>query len=385
LQLVGDGVPGALYSFEDWQGWSTLLTADEAQTRGFDASQIDWRNGLVLWDRVHAWRTLLPKRSIGVMTRAESYGFDGFLEESQLPSGKSFCLLAYETLADDLQRWGAESCESFRRVDFRLGLPAGWQLYSIGRANSDAIIQEVCPSLAFPQIMRIQLRGGLRIRGNQYFSFALPRIEVTGTSEEIEVYCNDYPLSRDQSTGLWEIPGSLQAHRLVIEARLENECFHRKSLYTIDTADWREIPAAAYLDRFGLHSGDESQCACNGPVVHGFTPPGFFPEIFLPPGTGNRVFYVGRNPGEIAVSPAEPMPRGWSPVWAIPMRKRGYAVYCATDLDASAPATNPCGDRRHVEKWKEVLWHYRKRIEHPRHPAVFRLWKAYQEAAHRVH
>lgn len=384
LQFTGIEVPGTLYCFQDWQGWSTLLSTDEAQRNSFDASQVDWRNGLKLSDSVHGWRAILQWRPVRVMVTASQYGFDGLVEESQLPKGKSFCLLAHNCLADLLQKWGAESCDGFREVDFLTGLPKSWRLYLVERAKSDAIIRDRLPFLAFPKSLRIQLHGGLKVRGNQYFTFALPNIEVTGTDEDVDVCCNDYLLPRDDATGLWEIPAVLRVRKLVVEVRRDDECICKRSLYSLDTTNWQEIAISMYLDRFGQHHSKNMQEACSGAIVYGFTPPQFNPEVFIPPGGDNRVFYIGRNPGEIATTPSEPVPRDWLPVWAIPMRKRGYAIYCATDLNASTPMDNPCSDKRRVKKWIEVLWHKRKRIEPPRHPTTLALWKAYQEAAHRA-
>ena len=224
------------------------------------------------------------KRPVRVMVSASSYGFDGFVEESQLPRDKSFCLFAHDALADFLQEWGTESCDGFRKVDFLSGLPKSWRLYLVERAKSDAIIRDQCPFLAFPKSLRIQLRGGLKVRGNQYFTFALPKIEVTGIDEVFTSWCNAHLLPRDEGTGLWEIPDTLQARRLVIEVRRENECISRRLLYSMDTTSWRGIPIAISLDRFGQRHSGSTHEACCGAIVHGFTPPEFNPEVFIPPG-----------------------------------------------------------------------------------------------------
>ena len=169
------------------------------------------------------------------------------------------------------------------------------------------------------------------------------------------VLCNAHLLPRDEGTGLWEIPDTLQARRLVIEVSRENECISRRSLYSMDTTSWRGIPIAISLDRFGQrHSGSTHEACCGQSytVSHRLNSTRKYSSR---PGGDNRVFYIGRNPGEIAISPSEPVPRDWSACVAIPIRKRGCAIYCATDLNASAPTSDPYSDRKRIKRWKEVL------------------------------
>jgi hypothetical protein len=384
LSLSGEGISGALYCLEDWQGWSTPFSESESQTQLFDASRLDWRHGITLADQEHLWKITLSKRPIRVMISAAKFGFDGYIEDGQIPKSKSFYLLAGDAHAEVLQRWGAQCCDGFCQMEAISGLPDGWRLYFIVQANSDAIIRDEFPFLAFPTALRIQLRGGLKVSGNQYFAFALPGVVVTGMNEGMTIFCNDHPLSRDQDTGFYEIPDSLRSRRFVIEVRCQDECVRRRSLYALETVDWRDIPAATHVDRFGLQTSKDNAEFSAGPFVYGFDPPLFNPEIFLPPSEGHRVFFIGRNPGEIAVSPAEPIPNDWSPVWVIPMRKRGHAIFCGTALEASAPTMNFKGDKRSVSKWKEILWYRRKRIEPPQRPAIRQLWEAFKETAERV-
>ena len=180
LRLIGEEIQEPLYCHEDWQGWSTILSDSETQVGIFDPSHLDWRDGLSLVDHEHTWETTISKRPIRIMANATPFCFDGFVEDSQIPQGKPFYLLAHNDHADMLQAWGNECCGGFSEVDLISGLPAGWRLYSVDRANSDAHIRDDFPFLAFPTVMRIQLRGGLKVKGNQYFTFALPDIEKIG-------------------------------------------------------------------------------------------------------------------------------------------------------------------------------------------------------------
>src|SRR5262249_3852099 len=100
--------------------------------------------------------------------------------------------------------------------------------------------------------------------------------------------------------------------------------------------------------------------------------------------TNGRVFYVGREPGQIISWPSEPLPTGWSPVWAIPMRQQGCAMFCGTSLSESEPLRSQCSDRKKLKEWKEVLWHRRKRITAPNHVGLRALWQRFQEEAYRA-
>jgi hypothetical protein len=386
LQLISEQINGPLYCYDDWQGWSTPLSDTETQTGIFDPSRLDWQDGLSLIDREHSWKTALSKRSVRVMVSAKSFGFDGFVEDSQIPQSRPFYLLAHNNHAEKLQTWGGQCCEGFYEVDLSYGLPNGWRLYSIDRANSDALIRDAFPFLAFPTVLRIQFRGGLKVRGNQYFTFALPQIALTGAVEAEGVFCNDHRMDPDPQTGMYTIPYALRARRLIIEVRRGGECLSRRSLYALETVTWRDLVPTAYLDKFGRNTQAEAAETCVGPIVYGFTPPDFNPEVFLPPSAGHRVYFVGRNPGEIVLCPNETIPDDWQPVWAILMERRGKGTvaYCGRDPANEAPGTTGCKTQRHRRLWKEILWFRRKQIADPSHSVLRALWRRYQEVAHRV-
>ncbi len=386
LQLTGGAILAALVCRGDWQGWSLPLSSTDGQGGIFDASRLDWQGGLSLVDHEHSWKTTLSKRAVRVMVSATPFGFDGFVEQSQLPQGKTFYLLAREEHAETLKTWARDSCEAFSEIAMTTCLPAKWRLYSVGRANSDAEIREAFPYLAFPTVLRIQFLGGLRVKGNQYFTFALPRIEVTGAAEGASVFCNDNPLERDPETGLYSIPDALCARRLVVEVKRNGGRIRSRSIYSVETVAWREAGVTAGVDRFGRRTGDGAAERCVGPIVEGATPPPFDPGTFLPPSAGNRVYFIGRNPGEIVECPDEAIPGDWRPVWAVPMKKGGVgtAVYCGASPSNETPGTVGGKDQRRRRLWKEVLYHKRKLIGFPSHPALRTLWRQYREVAEHV-
>ncbi|HMP90812.1 MAG TPA: hypothetical protein PJ991_11465 [Kiritimatiellia bacterium] len=386
LQLSGGAIREPLICREDWQGWSLPLANSNHAGGIFDASRLDWGAGLSLADREHSWKATLSRRTVRVMVSAKSDGFDGFVEQSQLPQGKPFYLLAHEDHADVLQAWGHDSCECFSAIDLMAGLSAGWKLFSIARAKSDAGIRDAFPHLAFPTVLRILFLGGLRIKGNQYFTFALPQIEVVGAVEGVSVFCNDHPLDLDPETGLYSIPNALCARRLVVEVKRNGERIRSRSIYSIETVVWRDVGAGAGLDRFGRRATDATADRCVGPSVDGFNPPPFDPGSFLPSGAGHRVYFIGRNPGEIAMCPDEAIPDNWRPVWAVPMqgRHKCRVIYCGTNPSNELPGATGCNDRRRRVLWKEILHVRRKQIDSPSHPALARLWREYKGVAEHV-
>jgi hypothetical protein len=190
----------------------------------------------------------------------------------------------------------------------------------------------------------------------------------------------------DPQTGMYTIPYDLSARRRIVEARRSGECLSRRSLYALETVAWRDSLPTAYLDKFGRHAQADAAEKCVGPIVYGFTPPDFNPEIFLPPSTGRRVFFVGRNPGEIVQCPNETIPNDWQPVWAILIERRdkGTVIYCGSDPADEAPGTTGCKSQKLCRLWKEILWYRRKQIADPSHSTLRALWRKYREVARHV-
>lgn len=387
LQLSGGNIRECLTCREDWQGWSMPLCCTGGEADIFNASCFDWREGLSLVDREHSWKTTLSKRTVRVMVSATPFGFDGFVEQSQLPQGKTFYLLAREEHEESLRTWGRDCCEGFSEIAITAGLPTKWRLYQVGRAITDSGIRDAFPHLAFPTVLRIQFLDGLRVKGNQYFSFALPQIEVTGTVEGASVFCNGHPLELNQETGLYSIPAALCARRLEVEIRRNGDRIRSRSIYSVETVAWREAGLTGGLDRFGRRTSEGAVERCVGPIVEGTTPPTFDAGTFLPPGAGHRVYFIGRNPGEIVECPNETLPGDWRAVWSVPMKKRGMgtAIYCGADPAKETPGESGSKDHRRRKLWKEVLWHMRKRIACPAHPVLSVLWRQYRGVAEHVH
>jgi len=142
----------------------------------------------------------------------------------------------------------------------------------------------------------------------------------------------------------------------------------------------------SYLDRFGRRTDGNVLEKCVGSIVEGVVPPEFNPGIFLPPSVGHRVYFIGKNPGEIVQCPNETISGDWQQVWAIIMQKRGKgtAIYCGLNPANESPGAAWVKDRKRCKLWKEVLWHGRKRISYPSNPTLRSLWQQYVEVAQGV-
>ncbi len=382
LLLRAEGRAELLSCNEDWQGWSTPIHQSAAQMLMFDASTLDWRAGLSLADHEHGWKASLSKRPVRVMVSAKKFGFDGFIEESQLPQGEMFYLLAHSDHAETLRTWGQVGCKGFAEPKSFSGLPEHWCLFSVDRAESDVTIGDIFPFLAFPSELRINLRGGLKVRGSQYFSFALPQIELTGLGGTVEVLCNNSPLKVQIETGLYSIPNELAARRLIIEVRRGDESVRKKSLYSVEKLAWRDVVPLAKLDKFGRRISGEAHESFVGPIVEGVAVQQFSPEVFLPPSVGHRTYYIGKNIGEIIEYPTESIPKNWKPVWAVIMKKgAGCATYCGMSPLIEEPSEISFANQKRRRLWREVLWHWRKRISFPPHQTLSSLWKKYRKVA----
>lgn len=385
LKLSGEVTSGFLYCSEDSQGWSTLLTSDENQTELFDAATIDLRKEINLFDDAHSWKVIFSKRSVRIMMPASScYGFDGFIEESQLPRGKFFYLLVKNDIADVLENWGQRYCDGFVQLENISGISSDWRIYRIERVLSDEGIKKICPYLSFSKRLSIQLQGGLKVKANQYFPLALPKVKVIGSyGDDVVVNCNDQKLYQDEVTGYYEIRHSSSVHKFTIEVKRGSDDWKR-SFYTTDRLNWKDVESIIQLDKYGKPVYDDDEEFCVGNKVYGYVPPEFSFEVFLPPTKGIRTFFIGKNPGEIATVPLENLPENWSPVWAISMRQKGKAVFCGLDLGNSKPTEKQVNDKRRVKQWKKILWHKRKLIVPPDHPALRKLWIEYMKAAQHV-
>jgi hypothetical protein len=186
--------------------------------------------------------------------------------------------------------------------------------------------------------------------------------------------------------GIYELPADTPAEtKLLIEARSGDE-IRRCSLLLVENYSLPSQINAQQFDRFGdLQIGDNESAGVAGAWVWGVDFPDFNFNTFLPIQGKQRIFYVGKEPGQIAICPAESLPTDWEPVWAISKgRHRGQAMFCGTNLAESQPLMSKCKNRRKMREWKEILWYDRKKISPPDRSNLKVLWQQFQKEAERV-
>jgi hypothetical protein len=254
-------------------------------------------------------------------------------------------------------------------------------------------VRSAFPELAFSEHVRIALVGGIRSApGNNFFAFAPPVVMLEGGDGTEDVHCSGQPLKASADTRLYPLlPGLPHESRIIIEAVRGEHILKRLAIYLTGEFDWRRAEPGQTCNLWGEPADDLQDARISGALTLGPTPDTstFRRPLFLTPGVERtaapRVFFVGRTPGQILCWPAEAMGEDWDPVWAVPMGRRGTAVYCGGSIDEALPQGSlPHGDPERLELWKEVLWRRRKRIAVPDGRALSALWQSYVEAARRV-
>ena len=372
---------------EDSGVWSSTLIS-ESDGKTVAASEFNWREGVKMRSADSKWCFKLPASPIRVFVDGDTEGLPGIVEVRQLPTQQPFYLAAHQECLELLTIWGELSCQGFEKLQIIDGLPSGWHLFKAQAACSDELIKQEYPILAFPTNVRLELAGGIRLeRGNKFFKFAPPKLFLQGGSESIKVYCNNQLLDSINSAGNYELPADTPAEtKLLIEARSGEDIIRRCSLLLVENYSLPSQSNAPQFDRFGnLLTGDNGSASVAGALVRGVDFPDFNFNTFLPIQGKQRIFFVGKEPGQIAIWPAESLPTDWEPVWAISKgRHRGQVMFCSTNLVESQPLISKCKDRKKMRAWKEILWHDRKIISPPDRSNLRALWKQFQKEAERV-
>lgn len=376
------------FACSEYSGGLSSPLMSELDGKPLVGCEFDWLKGLQVRSADSKWCFRLPASPIRVFVDGGSQGLPGLVEVRQLPTQQPFYLAAREKCLELLTIWGELSCQGFEKLQIIDGLPSGWHLFKAQAACSDELVKQEYPILAFPTNVRLELAGGIRLeRGNKFFKFAPPKLILQGGNESIKLYCNNKLLDCTEAAGIYELPADTRSEtKLLIEARSGDDIIRRCSLLLVENYSLPSQTNAQQFDRFGnLHTGDNGSASVAGALVRGVDFPDFNFNTFLPIQGKQRIFFVGKEPGKIAIYPAESLPTDWEPVWAISKgRHRGQAMFCGTNLAESQPAMSKCKDRKKMRAWKEILWHDRKKISPPDQRNLRELWKQFQKEAERV-
>jgi hypothetical protein len=363
--------------------WSTEIN-DPNTCRPADAAHFDWEDKVLLRETHFGWRFTLPGGGVRILVEGASEGLPGIIEVFQLPASGPFYLALSPAAHAEVEAWAKAACQGFRPVAIRRGLPPGWTLYWSGGLIDTAVPCKTYPALCQPSATRLLVRGGIRAsRRNWFLPFGIPEVLLEGGRGDERVTCAGIDLHGD--AGVYRLPPDIpKEQKLYAEARRGAQVTRSQPFYVIGEFSWQGSKPLVLLDRFGAPkdtSGPQEEGA-SGASVMGFTSPRVayspHPSCF----ERRRVYFVGREPGQITSWPAEPLPDCWQPIWAIPLERKGRAIFCGTDLGLSQPLpARPGTDRKKLKLWKEVLYRRHKRIGVPSSPRLAQLWKKFQEAA----
>lgn len=370
----------ALECMEFYEGWSTTLSL---QGSDFEPAPAAWTRGLAGTDARVNWRVRLEPAHVRVFVEGKSSMLPGLVEVLELPREAPFYIAFDDTAAGPISEWLESECEDWVPVDIVGGLPPGWIFGKVARASSDRGLSEVRPGLGRADRLSIRLIGGIRSSGgNTYFAFAPPCLAIDGASATNHIRVAGQPVrSGPGSSPTYELPDDLPTDtRIGLEVFDGDEVVRRSYLYLVSGIRWRLADPPMTVDQFGDQADDGNICGAVVPVPT----EGHFPhDLLRTPGLAGleeRVYFVGRYRGEIAVWPDEPFP-SWEVVWAVPFRRRGRAFFCGSSLAVSGPHREWAGGRSQRRLWHKVLWRRRTQITPPSDPAQRSLWLRYRSSA----
>ena len=389
----GITLDNGLVADEDVNGWS-LPVESVATGEPLDASLLDWRQGTTMRSESPSYLLRLKGYPIRIFTSGLSEGISGLVDTHSLSQEQPFYLCYPECAWPRLEKWAKTQCQDFQILEIRQGLPESWRLASVAAAIDDEAVRNGFPTLTFPSGLRLLLVGGIRSsKGNNFFNFAPPSVMLSGSAPGIEVYCNGALLSSPSNHNVFSLPDSLQnGSRITIEARSDKTILRRQSLFLTDDFSLPSEEPEMFLDFTGasIHRDDATASIAGAYVkdqcleltaLAADTFEDWEYELGRIQG-----FLVGPLPGQIVSWPSEPFPEDWIPTWAITKhrRKKWKAVYVGGILGVTSLTTPDTPTLRNIRKWKKVVWHWRKRMLHPKHLEERALWREIQEESRGV-
>jgi len=389
-ELVLENENGKKYTcHEVVGGWSTVLRDQDGND--LDPTGLDLSSSYKLEDPDQNWVFTLRPAEVRVFVKPQEQGLPtmgGHVEARQLPLKTPFYLLVEDDAeAGAIESWGSSSCEDFEQVE-RNGLPSSWHLYRSNGAHDDQGVRGKYDVLSQPREVQVTLDRGIRVHPhrNEYFSFAPPSIRVRG-SDDSKVFLNGNRLSEPDGE-LYRLPAKHQTDgEYTATVKAGGEVVKKKHFFLQSQTGWKDVPSVE-VNRFGSLQEKDKDCIGERRIESQDVdlkeiPLNLLPHLFRQ--ANGKVILLGATPGQVTVWPDEELPEDWQSVWAVP--KDGRACYCWPG--SSPPAPQPVPDlnrpggplypRSSINKWEEVLYYWRKRIQPPeRHTD---LWKQYRQHA----
>lgn len=361
-------------------GWSTPLQ-DAQKGAPFEPPHAAWQAGLRVSDPTAGWQMRLAAARLRVFVEGRHELLPGLVESLELPQDGPFYLAFAPSAAPTIEPWLSSDCDSWQPIEVRAGLPNGWILGSVSSARTDAGPRGIRPELGFPDRLSMRLVGGIRAApGNSFFSFAPPKVALDGATPDDRLVCNNRVLKQEEHSSLYVLPDGLPVDtRVGLEVWRNDDAVRRASLYLLSGVPWRLERPILSVDSYGRASeaGLISGALVPMPPSEDPAPVDLLRTPGLP-GSATRIYFIGRQIGQIAVWPDEEPPE-WHAVWAIPFSNRGQAIFCGDRLEDAGPLPHCAADRQHLRLWRDVLWRRRRDISPPRDRALKLLWRRYRD------
>jgi hypothetical protein len=367
------------------RGWSTpLKDYRNNPPEKLNGALLDWSAGERLTDSEVHWHARLQ----GADVRLFRLGIDGlphWVETQRLKRGIEFLAACKSRFGEKIRTWGSEGCEQFKQKNVS-GLPSGWLLFHGRNASQSCHGIDI---LTLSTTVRLHLEDGIKAgKGNVYFKFAPPKIVLENSFGSEGVTVNGTPIEQEDSQApVFALPESTPCGLPIrIEVRIGDHCLSKYiRLEEFDLPD--SFDATPFRNPKGDISSDDMPVKACGADVYGVEQETHYqgPGLTL---LFKKVIFIGERPGEIATWPDEPYPSTWNPVWAAAKRSRKHweILFCGTaeQLKRVSRLPAPAGDRSQTKRWKEAIWHRRKRYTLPEIEEVQTIWKDYLRLAQHV-
>ena len=346
----------------------------------FDASALDWLNGEAFTDETGQWRVQLKPGDVRLFAFGPKEGLPKWVETNRLQAGERYLLAASARRADEVSKWGTESCEKYEELPVSEGMPTGWRLfeiYNVEKSHSSIDMLQLSSSVS------VIFVGGIKTRpGNKFFPFALPKIAVEGISGSYKVIISGKVLDKG-GDGLWSFPDDLPRDQPLLVEVVSKTVVCKRSFQTEESALEQEYPGII-RDRFGMvQESADPYCIISGVSVAGDIVSKIPPfTSFLPTYLSNRITFLGSTPGEIVKWPADGLPKGWEPIWAlIKIRRDKYQAFY---VGSSYHTPEIRAERRTplLKKWREAFTYLD--ATPPRLRSLIALWNAYKKEARKL-
>lgn len=195
-------------------GWSSIL--EVAPGVPWDAATWNWAESLELCGQGSSKLKLrLEPRGVRIFISGLPEGLPGLIETASLPSyGECFLAVSPDNRIP-MQRWGhslaamPQPCP-LREIPVKTGLPTEWSLFQMQSVPSCRDLILAFPGESGSETVRVLLHGGIRAPGqrSRYFSFAPPRVVLSGDCSGIEVTLGEHKWNAD-SSGVFSFPENL--------------------------------------------------------------------------------------------------------------------------------------------------------------------------------